>query len=108
MSESTPRKVGFNRGSLVELALYGRQDLKEAFYRETRRTVARLKLDTTGVRPLTGAPGRGGPAPNLHDIIRWLDDVKAGDPLYFKDRKFLLRLHVTLQGQVHPNVLKED
>ena len=95
-------KPGINKHAVVGLALFGPQDRVEMLFRETRRTVKRLKLSLRDATPLTQPPGEGS-SPCVHDVMRWLDALEPGDG----DLKFLTRLHVTARARVRPEVRKE-
>jgi hypothetical protein len=101
-------KVEVNRDSVVDLALYsGTAERLEALYRQTARTVTRLELKVgRRVKPFGPVPRSSVPAPNTHELMRWLDDVEATDQ-YAEDIEFLKRLHVTLRTRV-PSTLTAE
>ena len=104
MASTKGVKVGVNRPVVTELALYGPQERVESLFRETARTLGRLGIGTKGAKSL-GHPRRSvGGSPNLHDVIRWLDDIE-NTAEYRMDVKFLKRLHLTARQRVRPEVL---
>jgi len=85
----TDSRVGMNEFAVVSLALYGAQDRVENLYRQTRRTVKRLKLDAAGAEPFKTPPEGQGSQPNIHDVTRWLDGI--GRTRKFKKERQLLK-----------------
>ena len=99
-------RVGVNEYAVVSLALYGSQDRVENLYRQTRRTVKRLRLNIKGAEPFKTVPSGQGSQPNIHDVVRWLDGIKRTRK-YKVEFNLLKRLHVTALARVRPEVLTE-
>ena len=109
------RKVSINKGAVQEFALYGPQDRVEALFRETHRTLQRLGLKADGAKALTKSPRFQGGRPSVHDIKRWLDDLRVPGntegaevtAALKKDLNWLKRLHLTVKGRSHTDVVKK-
>lgn len=99
--------VTVNRHAVTDLALFGAASRVEALFREVKRTVQRLELDTKGTKPFRRPPRGSGGHPNVHDVIRWLDSLNTKDKELQGDVMFLKRLYVTLIPRVAPAVLDE-
>jgi len=99
-------RVGINQHAVVALALYGTQDRVENLYRQTKPAVKRLRVRMRGVEPFVVPPDGQGSHPNLHDVIRWLDQLNR-ERRFRSERRFLKRLHKTVEGRVRPEVKTE-
>ncbi len=97
--------IAVNEHSTVALALYGVQDRVENLFRETSRTLKRLKFKAEKTKPFPEPPEGVGSYPNIHDVTRWLDSLKRRGTK--RDVEFLKRLHVTAAKRVRPDVLKQ-
>lgn len=106
MASTKGVKVTMNQSVVTELAICGPQERVESLFRETARTLKRLETDAKGAKPL-GHPRRTvGSSPNIHDVIRWMDDIDTSRE-YWGDIRFLKRLHQTARQRVRPAVLEQ-
>lgn len=109
------RKVAINKGAVQELAVHGPVERVEALLRETQRTLVRLGVDPTKAKVLRKKVRFQGGRPGIHDIKRWLDDLRKpgeteGDEVTKQlntDIQWLCRLHNTVKERSHPDVVKE-
>jgi len=90
-----PRTVRINEHAVADLACYGSQAKIESLFRETDRTVRRLRARVRAAKPYASPPRGQGAWPGIQDIILWLDSLTRKH-----DLTFVKRLHKTLAGRV--------
>lgn len=102
---SRPATVGINPHAVVSLALYGTQDRAEAMYRETYPAMRRIRVRARRAAAFDVPPRGKGSMPSIHDIKRWLDDLK-NDEAHADDVDLLKRLNKTLRDRCRPEVVE--
>jgi hypothetical protein len=101
------RQIAINQDVTKELALHGEQQTVESLLAETHRTLKRLgEIAGPRTKAFRRMPRAVGGRPNLLDLIKWMNNLGPEDK-FKDDRVFLKRLHVTLRGRAHLDVLKK-
>lgn len=106
MAQPENVKVAVNRRALAEHALTCSPDRASVLYRHTHAALARLGVRAMGAKPLRYPTRSAGAAPGVHDVVRWLDDLKL-ERRYRRDLVYLRRLHATLAQRVPRRLVRE-